>query len=88
MATVTESDNKRLEEKLDKITSDLTDIKVSIVELKGELKGDIKALNETVKGIDKRLNGLEILNRIVGGGIIVGILLALFKYLFLSGKLI
>ena len=52
--------------------------------LEENVNGQIKILNETVKGIDKRLDNIEILNRLVSGGVIVGILLALVKYLFFS----
>ncbi len=62
MTTVTDSDLKDIKDlitsqnqKLDQLIRDNTDIKVSIA----EVKGDIKALSETVKGIDKRLEKAE-----------------------------
>lgn len=66
------------------IKQDITDLRVQTKQDISELQGDIKALNETIKGLDKRLDGVEIFIRLVGGGIIVGLLLALSKYLFFS----
>jgi prefoldin subunit 5 len=87
----------KLTDKIDKLAETVTQLAIGQVRLEENLNGQIKALeenlngqiktvNETIKGIDKRLDGIEILNRIVSGGFIVGILLALTKYLFFSGN--
>lgn len=49
----------KVNQRLDKIESSLTDLKVS----QAEIKGDIKALDEKVNGIGKRLENQEFLNR-------------------------
>jgi uncharacterized protein YpuA (DUF1002 family) len=66
------------------LKQDIADLRVQTKQDITELQGDIKTLTETVKGLDKRLEGVEIFIRLVGGGIIAGLLLALSKYLFFS----
>lgn len=98
MTTVTENDlkelkdlinsqnqkNDNLSDKIDQKIDKLTSLISSLAVGQAEIKGDLKALTETIKGVDKRLDGIEVLNRIVSGGFIAGILLALTKYLFFS----
>jgi hypothetical protein len=81
MNTIAENDFKKLEDKIDKLSDKidkLSDMITQLTIVQVELKSEIK-------GLDKRLDGVEIFIRIVGGGIIVGLLLALSKYLFFSG---
>lgn len=73
MTILSDNDLKELKDliisqnkKIDQLVRDTTDIKINIAELKGELKeniaelrGDIKALNENVKGLDKRVEKIE-----------------------------
>ncbi|NJO94618.1 MAG: hypothetical protein HC820_10365, partial [Hydrococcus sp. RM1_1_31] len=60
MSLTIESDLKeiltRLEQKIDNVSKDVNDLKVSVAETRAELKGDIKALNEKVDGLSKRLD--------------------------------
>lgn len=60
----------RLEQRLDGMQKDLTDVKLS----QAEIKGDIKALDEKVTGFGKRLENQEFLNRSVFAAIVVTIL--------------
>lgn len=59
----------RLEQRLERMEGDLNDLKVSQV----EIKGDIKALDERVNGIGKRLENQEFTNR----GILTAVIIAL-----------
>ncbi len=78
-----------------KIESLDTKLEGKLESLEAELKGDIKAqcenlngkittINETVKGVEKRLDNIEILNRIIFGAVIGSVFVGLIKYLFFS----
>ena len=56
-------------QKIDKLNGDISELKIGQTEIKGE----IKALDEKVKGIDERVKNQEFLNRAT----IVGLLLAI-----------
>ncbi len=60
----------RIDSKLDKLTEDVTELKVG----QAEIKGDIKALDTKVEGLDKRVSNQEFTNRGVLIGLIVVIL--------------
>jgi Skp family chaperone for outer membrane proteins len=69
-----------IQKDLKKIRDDLTDLKVSQAEIKGEIKtldeklsGQVKTLDEKVTGIGKRLENQEFLNR----GILAALIVAL-----------
>jgi len=69
-----------IQKDLKEIRDDLTDLKVSQAEIKGEIKtldeklsGQIKTLDEKVTGIGKRLENQEFLNR----GILAALIVAL-----------
>jgi len=72
MATI-ETDLKeiftKLDQRLDRIEISLNELKVS----QAEIRGDIKALDEKVNGIGKRLENQEFTNR----GILVAVVIAL-----------
>jgi outer membrane murein-binding lipoprotein Lpp len=66
--------------KLDKLSEDVTDLKVGQAEIKGDLKavdeklsGQIKALDTKVDQLDKRVGNQEFTNR----GILVGLVLVI-----------
>ncbi len=63
-----ESDPKeiltRIDNKLDKLSEDVTNIKVSLA----EVKGDIKTLDTKIDGLEKRVGNQEFTNR----GVLVG----------------
>jgi prophage DNA circulation protein len=80
------SNQQAIETRFNEIEKSQIRLEGKLESLEENFKGDIKALNETIKGIDKRLDNIEILSRIVSGGFIVGILLALVKYLFFSNS--
>jgi uncharacterized protein YlxW (UPF0749 family) len=77
MSITIESDLKeiltRLEQKIDNVSKDVNDLKVSVAETRAELKEDIKALNEKVDGLSKRLDTTEFVNR----GILIGLIVAI-----------
>ncbi len=58
----------RLEQKIDSLQQDVTDLKVG----QERLSGEIKTLEEKVDGIAKRLDYQEFINR----GVVVGLILA------------
>ena len=69
-----------IQKDLKEIRDDLTDLKVSQAEIKGEIKtldeklsGQVKTLDEKVTGIGKRLENQEFLNR----GILAALIVAL-----------
>ena len=59
----------RIDNKLDKLSEDVTDIKVSLA----EVKGDIKTLDTKVDGLEKRVGNQEFTNR----GVLVGLILVI-----------
>ncbi len=67
---------EQLEQKIDNLQQNVTDLKVGQAQLEKRLTGEIKALEEKVDGISKRLDYQEFINR----GVIVGLILA-----FLAG---
>jgi cob(I)alamin adenosyltransferase len=88
MSIQIESDLKeilgQINQKLDNIQKDVTDIKIDLATTKSELKGDIKTLDERLsgeikvlrektEGMNKRLDSTEFINR----GIFVGLILAI-----------
>lgn len=66
---------KAVNSKLDTMQKDITDLKVGQVRLEEKLTGDIKSLDTEVRGINKRLDSQEFLNRSVA----VGFILAFFQ---------
>jgi predicted nucleic acid-binding Zn-ribbon protein len=70
----------KIDSRLEHIENGLTDLKISQVEIKGEIKaldeklsGQVKTLDEKVTGIGKRLENQEFLNR----GILTALIVAL-----------
>ena len=70
-----------IQKDLKEIRDDLTDLKVSQAEIKGEIKtldeklsGQVKTLDEKVTGIGKRLENQEFLNRGVLAALIVALI--------------
>lgn len=76
----------KLEQKIDNVAKDVNDLKVSVAEGKAELRGDIKALNEKVDGLGKRLETTEFINRGILIGLIVAILGGFAKLFGLVGN--
>lgn len=73
MATTIETDLKdiltKIDNRLDRIENDLTEIKIN----QSETRGEIKVLDEKITGIGKRLENQEF----IGRSIFVGVILAL-----------
>jgi chromosome segregation ATPase len=61
----------KLESKLEKIDERLMRLEIGQAELKADIRGDIKTLDERVKGFDKRLENLEFILRSSIEGIII-----------------
>lgn len=61
----------RLETKIDHLSEDVNELKVSVAKL-----------DEKIIGLDKRLSNLEFIFRSIAGGIIIALILAAARYLF------
>lgn len=48
-----------INQKLDNLQKDVTDIKIELATFQGEVKGDIKSLDEKVTTLDKRVEKIE-----------------------------
>lgn len=72
----------RIDNKLDKLTEDVTELKVG----QAEIKGNIKALDTKVEGLDKRVSNQEFTNRGVLIGLVVVILGGAAKFFGLAGN--
>ena len=77
-----------IQKDLKEIRHDLTDIKVSQAEIRGEVKalderlsGQIKTLDEKVTGIGKRLENQEFVNRGILTALIVALIAGAAKFL-------
>ena len=62
----------RIESKIDKIDERLTKLEIGQAELKAELKGDIKVLDEKIEGLTARVGYQEFTNR----GILIALVVA------------
>jgi uncharacterized protein YaaN involved in tellurite resistance len=63
---------KEVSQKVDRIEDRLTKIEIGQAELKGELKGDIKVLDEKIEGLTVRVAYQEFTNR----GILIALVVA------------
>ena len=76
MATTIETDLKdiltKIDNRLDRIENDLTEIKIN----QSETRGEIKVLDKKITGIGKRFENQEF----IGRSIFVGVILALLAY--------
>ena len=62
----------RIESKIDKIDERLTKLEIGQAELKADLKGDIKVLDEKIEGLTVRVAYQEFTNR----GILIALVVA------------
>ena len=62
----------RIESKIDRIDERLTKLEIGQAELKAELKGDIKVLDEKIEGLTTRVGYQEFTNR----GILIALVVA------------
>ncbi|GCA87763.1 DUF4164 domain-containing protein [Microcystis aeruginosa] len=62
----------RIESKIDKIDERLTKLEIGQAELKAELKGDIKVLDEKIEGLTARVGYQEFTNQ----GILIALVVA------------
>jgi uncharacterized protein (DUF849 family) len=72
--------------KLDNLQKDVTDIKIDLATTKAELKGDLKALDEKVTGIGKRLENQEFVSRSIVVALVIAILGGFAKLFGLIGN--
>lgn len=63
----------QINQKLDTLSKDVIELRISVVKLEGEIKGDIKALGEKVDGLAKRIDNQEFMSR----GVLIGLIVAL-----------
>ncbi|WP_375329355.1 DUF4164 domain-containing protein [Microcystis sp. BLCC-F210] len=63
---------KRIDERFDKVEDRLTKVEIGQAELKAELKGDIKVLDEKIEGLTVRVGYQEFTNR----GILIALVVA------------
>jgi len=63
---------KRMDERFDKVDDRLTKLEIGQAELKAELKGDIKVLDEKIEGLTVRVAYQEFTNR----GILIALVVA------------
>ena len=63
---------KRMDERFDKVEDRLTKVEIGQAELKAELKGDIKVLDEKIEGLTVRVAYQEFTNR----GILIALVVA------------
>jgi len=63
---------KRMDERFDKVDDRLTKLEIGQAELKAELKGDIKILDEKIEGLTVRVAYQEFTNR----GILIALVVA------------
>ena len=63
---------KRIDERFDKVEDRLTKVEIGQAELKAELKGDIKVLDEKIEGLTTRVGYQEFTNR----GILIALVVA------------
>ena len=63
---------KRMDERFDKVEDRLTKVEIGQAGLKGELKGDIKVLDEKIEGLTVRVGYQEFTNR----GILIALVVA------------
>jgi peptidoglycan hydrolase CwlO-like protein len=65
----------QINQKLDKIDDRLNKLEIG----QENIRGNLKALDEKVDGLSKRIDNQEFLNRTIAAGLLVAILVALAK---------
>lgn len=82
MSTVTDNDLRELKDlissKFEQVNDKLNDMRVDIATLKEGQNGINKRLDDT----NKRIDNLDLLTRIIFGGVIVALIVGLFKVLY------
>jgi lipid II:glycine glycyltransferase (peptidoglycan interpeptide bridge formation enzyme) len=82
MALIVETDLKeilnRIDQKIDNVQKDVTDLKISVTELKGEIKtvderlsGQINILDTKIDGLSTRVQNQEFTSRVVLGSLLL-----------------
>lgn len=63
----------QINQKLDTLGKDVIDLKISVIKLEGEIKGDLKVLSEKVDGLVKCIDNQEFVSR----GVLIGLIVAI-----------
>jgi phage host-nuclease inhibitor protein Gam len=85
MSLIVETDLKeilnRIDQKIDNIQRDVTDLKISVTELKGEIRtvderlsGQINTLDTKIDGLSTRVQNQEFTSRAILGGLLLIVL--------------
>jgi archaellum component FlaC len=85
MSLIVETDLKeilsRIDQKLDGVQRDVTDLKISVTELKGDIRtlderlsGQINTLDTKVEGLSTRIQNQEFTSRAILGGLLLIVL--------------
>jgi len=71
-----------VQDKFEELQKEIVEIKIGQVRLENELKGEIKNLETEVKGIGKRLDTQEFINRSVVVGFVLALVAGTVKLFF------
>jgi archaellum component FlaC len=85
MSLIIETDLKeilnRIDQKLDSVQKDVTDLKISVTEIKGDIRilderlsGQISTLDTKVEGLSTRIQNQEFTSRAILGGLLLIVL--------------
>jgi len=74
----------RMDERFDKVEDRLTKVEIGQAELKGELKGNIKVLDEKIEGLTVRVGYQEFTNRGILIALVVAVLGGALNFLVFS----
>ena len=89
--TIVETDIKdilsKIDNRLERIENDLTDLKINQARMEEKLSGQISLVDEKVSGLGKRLEFQEFINRSILAGLILLVLGGAAKYLGIMPKL-
>ena len=89
--TIVESDIKdilsKIDNRLECIENDLTDLKINQARMEEKLSGQISLVDEKVSGLGKRLEFQEFINRSILVGLILLVLGGAAKYFWFMPKL-
>ena len=88
--TIVETDIKdilsKIDNRLERIENDLTDLKINQARMEEKLSGQISLVDEKVSGLGKRLEFQEFINRSILVGLIIIVLGGAAKYFWSMPK--
>jgi murein lipoprotein len=77
-----DSNHKEVNQQLDTLQKDVSDFRTETKVAIESLKGEIKTLDVEVKGINKRLDSQEFINRSIAAGLLLALLTGVIKLFF------